>query len=276
MKRFFVPSKSKTSWFQLFKYGVYLAVLTNVILFFLKESNAAAHKFTNGIDLGELIKAYSSTIDTGSWVVLLLMFELETYILSAEQLKGKIKWLLRFLRTISYGFILYAFTGYWGNVQWVMDFFDINHTDLCQYKGLSWLLEVDQFKSIDASNCASLHDGTALFKKSDEVIYTNSTSLNRALKLAMTDLLNAGSWILVVLVLEMDVWLQLQNRLEGKIHIFSKYVKLFLYLILFGAAIYWGFQGSILEFWDAFLWILAFIFIENNIFGWQATAQETI
>lgn len=276
MKRIFVPSKSKTSWFQLFKYGVYLAVSTNVVLFFLKESNAAAHKFTNGIDLGELIKAYSSTIDTGSWVVLLLMFELETYILSEKQIKGNIKWLLRFLRTISYGFILYAFTGYWGNVEWVSGFFDITITDLCQFKGQSWLLEVDQFKSIDATNCSVLHDGTALLKKSDEAIYTNSSSLQRALKLAVTDLLNAGAWILVVLVLEIDVWLQLKKRLVSKIYIFSKYFKFILYLILFGAAVYWGLQGSILEFWDAFLWILAFIFIENNIFGWQANPEETI
>lgn len=32
------------------------------------------------------------------------------------------------------------------------------------------------------------------------------------------------------------------------------------------AAIYWGIKGDFVDFWDAFLWLVAFIFIELNVF----------
>jgi hypothetical protein len=39
-----------------------------------------------------------------------------------------------------------------------------------------------------------------------------------------------------------------------------------LYTILFAAATYWGFLGDFLDFWDAFMWLVAFFFIEMNLF----------
>ena len=35
------------------------------------------------------------------------------------------------------------------------------------------------------------------------------------------------------------------------------------------AAIYWGFRGDFVDFWDAFLWLVAFVFIELNVFEWR-------
>jgi hypothetical protein len=42
-----------------------------------------------------------------------------------------------------------------------------------------------------------------------------------------------------------------------------------LYLTLAIAAVYWGFEGEFLDFWDAALWLFAFVFIELNVFEWQ-------
>ena len=39
-------------------------------------------------------------------------------------------------------------------------------------------------------------------------------------------------------------------------------------------AAYWGFEGTFLDFWDAFLWLVAFIFIELNIFQWHEEAED--
>ena len=43
-----------------------------------------------------------------------------------------------------------------------------------------------------------------------------------------------------------------------------------LYSILFLAAVYWGVKGDFVDFWDAFLWLVAFVFIEMNVFEWRA------
>jgi hypothetical protein len=34
-------------------------------------------------------------------------------------------------------------------------------------------------------------------------------------------------------------------------------------------AIYWGFDGDFVDFWDAFLWLVAFFFIELNVVEWR-------
>ena len=55
----------------------------------------------------------------------------------------------------------------------------------------------------------------------------------------------------------------------------TKYVKFALYATLFLAAGYWGVAGDFLDFWDAALWLFAFIFIELNVFEWQhETSQQ--
>jgi hypothetical protein len=33
-------------------------------------------------------------------------------------------------------------------------------------------------------------------------------------------------------------------------------------------------SGDFLDFWDAFLWLVAFIFIEMNIFTWHSEVEE--
>jgi uncharacterized membrane protein len=73
----------------------------------------------------------------------------------------------------------------------------------------------------------------------------------------------------VVIVLEVEVRLQLKGRLTDRVVRNTAYLKYVLYGALFVAAAYWGFAGTFLDFWDAFLWLFAFIFIELNVGNWQ-------
>lgn len=270
MKDWLKKIKTNFSWFQLFKYTVYSLLVLNVFLFLNKELKAAVHRFSEGIIWTDVIDALSSTIDTGAWVVLILLFELETFVLSDKQLKGNIKWMLRLLRSFSYVVICYAFYGYLMKYGWVMDFAAIESSNLCPYIGQSWMVKPDVYQPITQDNCQHLSTTTDFFKKSGKNILTDLAHWQTSFRLVLTDIFNSGAWILVVLVLEFDIWLQLKNQLTGRIYFFSKVIKGILYTILLGAAIYWGIVGNFLEFWDAFLWIVAFIFIENNLFEWQA------
>ena len=92
--------------------------------------------------------------------------------------------------------------------------------------------------------------------------------------LGWTDVINSGAWILVVIVLEIEVRLQLRGNLSDRIMDANKYLKFALYGVLFGAAAYWGYAGDFLDFWDACLWLFAFIFIELNVFEWQYETQH--
>lgn len=267
-------STKKIPWFQLFKYAVYLLLTSNVFLFLRKEGLAASHRFTDGISLDELIAAFPSTIDTGAWVVLILLFELETYVLSDEKLQGHLKWVLRIIRSISYAFIVYSFTAYWTNYQWVLRFSSIEMTALCDFVGHSWMKQVDEFAKITTETCTTLSTSDSFLKFPERNILIDAEGWTKACRLAMLDVINSGAWILVVIVLEIDVWLQLQSKLTGKIYTISKFIKTILYLTLLSAAVYWGISGEFLDFWDAFLWIVAFFFIEMNLFEWQAQTNS--
>ena len=81
------------------------------------------------------------------------------------------------------------------------------------------------------------------------------------------DMYNAGTWLLVVLALEYDVYFPGEyHRLEW---LLRNLIKSSLYIALFLYAVIWGMEGELLDFYDAVLWILCFFFIELNILRFE-------
>ena len=81
------------------------------------------------------------------------------------------------------------------------------------------------------------------------------------------DFANALTWILVVLVLQYDIYFPGHY---GKSEWTARnIIKFALYGALFIFAVMWGLQGEALDFYDAFLWILSFFVIEMNIFNFE-------
>ena len=70
-------------------------------------------------------------------------------------------------------------------------------------------------------------------------------------------------------MLEIDVRLQLPGDKRADTRRLDTVVKPVLYVIFLLVAAYWGIAGDFLDFWDAFLWLFAFVIIELNIFEWQ-------
>ena len=75
------------------------------------HEDAFGHLWTRE-ELDQLREAYSATIDTFAWVILLLMFELETWTLDDRQFTKPVVLSLHGLRAACYVAILFAFVGY--------------------------------------------------------------------------------------------------------------------------------------------------------------------
>jgi len=258
--------------YQLFKYTVYAFLTFNIYLFFDEEFAAAALQFPNGIAPVDMIEAYSATVDTLAWVVLLLMFELETYVLDDDKFTRTTTWLLHGLRAICYAFIVYAFYGYIANLAFVVDTVPLAGVgDVCALLpgAWSWATTLDEYERITAANCASWSEAGVFVQFRDLPAIVDPAGLTDIVRLAWVDVINAAVWLLVVLVLEIDVRLQEGNRFEGLALKLSGAAKFVLYGILFLAAVYWGIKGDFVDFWDAFLWLVAFVFIELNVFEWR-------
>jgi hypothetical protein len=258
------------NWFNTLKWLTYGLLLINVGLFLQEEMLAVEYTFGDGLTLVDTIQAFAATIDTAAWVILLLLFELETSILPDEKIKGLTKWSMHGVRAICYLFIVYAFYGYLVELMMFYQVTPLPVADACALLGADWSLVVtiDEYTQLTDSNCSSL--GAELWRLESFKVVTDAANLKIVQNLAWTDVFNSAAWILVVVVLEADVLLQLRGKLEGRILLFSKLCKCILYPVLLLAAVYWWIDGDFLDFWDAFLWLFAFIFIELNIFDWQA------
>ena len=274
-RNYYLGSATRFRIFTYTKYLVYLLLSFNVYLFLQEELLALTYTFADGIEPGQLIQAFSATIDTGAWVILLLMFELETSVLDDNKIHGLVKWGLHGLRGLCYLALTYAFTGYYEELVTLYQVAPLSVTDACSLldSGYSLLIDLDEYLPLDAANCGAV--GSQLYTIADFDILADSETLKSAQWLAWVDVINAADWILVVIVLEVEVRLQLRGNLSDRVMAATRIIKFILYGLLFACAAYWGFLGDFLDFWDAALWLFAFIFIEMNVFEWQhATDQE--
>jgi hypothetical protein len=259
------------------KYIVYLLLCFNVYLFLQEELGALEHTFTNGLKPSEIIQVFAATIDTAAWVVLLLLFELETSVLDDDRIHGATKWALHGIRGLCYIAIVYAFTGYYAELLTLHQVTPLSIGDACALLGqdYSLLIDMDEYVALDSANCSSV--GPDIYRLADFNVVADSEVLRPVQWLGWTDVINSADWILVCVVLEIEVRLQLRGNLSDQIMGMTKFVKFVLYGVLFVAAAYWGYAGDFLDFWDAALWLFAFIFIELNVFEWQyETSQESI
>jgi len=197
----------RSTLFQAFKYIVYFFLAMNIYWFFAEEHLAAKIQFPNGVGLDLMIEAYAATIDTVAWVVLLLMFELETYVLEDEQFSRTVTWSLHGLRAICYAFIVYAFYGYVANLLTLDGITPLaNLRDLCALAGQwSYATTLDEFTTITTANCNSFSTATSFLRFDDMQAVVDLQGRKDIIALAWVDVINSAVWLLVVIVLEIDM-----------------------------------------------------------------------
>lgn len=264
--------------FQLFKYSVYALLTLNIYLFFAIEWAASPHRFADGIIPSDIIQGFAATIDTAAWVILLLMFELETYLLDDRHFTKRVTWTLHGLRAFCYIFIVYAFYGYLTKLIFLFGSGPLpNVSDICSLVDGQWAYAVDfdEYEILTAANCGSFSTANSFLQYPGMFAVVDQIGLTDIIRLAWVDVINAAVWLLVVLVLEIDVRLQERLKLEGAVLYLSIASKYILYSVLFLAAVYWGVKGDFVDFWDAFLWLVAFVFIELNVVEWRQESAET-
>ena len=262
--------------YQLFKYAVYALLTANIFIFFAEEWAASAHRFTDGIALDDIIEGFAASIDTAAWVVLLLMFELETYVLDDRQFTRRVTWALHGLRAICYGFIVYAFTGYVRKLVFLSASVPLTGVaDLCALVDGTWSygIDLDEYEFLTLANCTVLSTASAFIQFPGLAAVVDQAGFTEIIRLAWVDVINSGVWLLVVLILEIDVRMQERNLLEGGFLRISNFSKFILYSTLLAAAVYWTIKGDFVDSWDAYLWLVAFVFIELNVFDWR---QESL
>jgi hypothetical protein len=147
--------------------------------------------------------------------------------------------------------------------------------DVCTLIGTSftYIKEIDQYRPLTSEVCKAFGN-TPLIQIAGTQIITDQAQLVATQRLSTAEVTNSITWLLVVFILEVEVFLQLKGKLSDRKIALSKWIKSALYSVLFLVAGYWGIKGGFLDFRDALLWLVAFWFIEMNIFQWNVETKE--
>lgn len=257
--------------YALFKYSLYLLVLIDCGWFMREDWLAAQPMLAAGAPtVGALVASFAQSVDTWAWLGLLALFELETGSHRRRAIAEGRRRLLHVTRLVCYVGVVYAAVGYLHKFALLGGAAALADGNPCAWSdsGTAWLHALDDYPPITSANCAALRPAGALWYLQEANLLADAEGLAAARRLALTDVINALAWILVGLVLEFEVWARSAARRRFWLRGLPLATKGLLYAILAGAAVYWGMAGSFLDFWDATLWIAAFVFIEINVFQW--------
>ena len=130
------------------------------------------------------------------------------------------------------------------------------------------MIKLDDFVQLTLDNCAQLGADTRHVTGLEQVM-ASPAGLLEGQRLALVDVVNSATWILIVILLEIEVRLLTRWGGASRSVRMTNCLKVLFYTTLVLAAVYWGFKGDFLDFWDAALWLFAFVFIELNVFEWQ-------
>jgi len=258
---------------QLIKWLVYSLLLINFALYFKIDLQVATHTMRHGGTFLEWTRSFATTIDESAWVLLLILFELETYVLSDEPLSRPKAFLMHGIRVVCYislAHTLYALAVYLYDVNTAKAVKDV--TSLCQLLGkdISYTANL-VYTEINASNCKTLSNAAEFvyLDPPNFIIVTDLQAINVVNELAWVDLIEAITWLLILFIIESLVLLQDRGIATGSLFNSLKVIKILFYLLLWAALVYWIYRGHYMFAWDEFMWIAGFYVIGMNMDQWQ-------
>jgi hypothetical protein len=272
LKSMLIPLLRKPKVAQFVKWSVYSLLLVNFVVYMIDDWQAYNASLSDSAAINKILETFSDSIDMAAWVVLVILFELETYVLADRVLEDSAIRLVKLVRVLCYVLVIYAAYGFTANA---LDNFKITPlpeiTDLCspEVEGRFLQINIVDYEEIAAENCASISNDSAFFKIDVNVSLIGASVVRHVQNMGWVDISNAYVWILVVLLIELEVLLQEADRFRSRLLTRVRLVKTTLYLVLFINAGIWLSTGYPIYAWDAFLWIVGFWAIELNLATWE-------
>ena len=259
------------------KWIVYSLLLVNFALYLNWDWHAATHSMGPAEPLIKWLQAYAASIDYAAWLVLILLFELETYALSDAAFTPLVSRLVHGIRLICYLFVLHTVYAYSVNTYEV--YFEVEQaagvSDLCQVAdGRISFVHNQQYTYLNEDNCAELGTGSDYFLLDKGRVIADLVNLDRERLLAWLDVVEAVIWLFIMALIELTIRLQNRGVSSGQVVTRLNYLKFAGYSALMGIAVYWGLTDLFLNFWDETLWIGGFAAIEMNMSDWREELEE--
>ena len=261
------------------KYVVYAGLVFNLGRFVWDDYAAMHAALPVDASIGDYLNQFSTSIDMIGWVGLVFLFELETYAVPDEKWTAWLATSIRTLRVCCYVMIAQAAYGY--TVETIENYNTTQVeglTDICQIADQGTSLQISTFEYIEITreNCAELSDDDTFYTIGNEVSIIGEETLAQVQWQGWVDIDNAYVWLIVVFLIEVELFMQNHDRFSSPALKKVRAVKSFFYAVLIGNMFIWGFTGYYLYAWDAFLWIFGFWAIELNLAEWEMERVEEL
>ena len=262
------------------KLVVYSLLLFNFVFYVRDDWIIAGHTLHSGSTFLQWTSAYNTTIDESAWLLLLLLFEMETHLLAGRDLSRAHEIISLTIRLCCY--VVLAHTPY----AYAMTVYDLSQapiiegvTDLCQLadQNLSYAYNLVYTKITDG-NCSELSTASQFFFNDppDHLIVQDEMALALERRSALVDLVESITWLLILLSIEVVVWLQDKDITGGLLIKSANMAKVLLYSLLWFAIGYWIYLGHYMFAWDEFVWIVGFVAIEMNVVERRKDVKEPV
>ena len=262
------------------KLVVYSLLLFNFVFYVRDDWVIAGHTLHSGSTFLQWASAYNTTIDESAWLLLLLLFEMETHLLAGRDLSRAHEIISLIIRLCCY--VVLAHTPY----AYAMTVYDLSQapiiegvTDLCQLadQNLSYAYNLVYTKITDG-NCSELSTARQFFFNDppDHLIVQDEMALALERRSALVDLVESITWLLILLSIELVVWLQDKDITGGLLIKSANMAKVLLYSLLWFAIGYWIYLGHYMFAWDEFVWIVGFVAIEMNVVERRKDVKEPV
>lgn len=262
---------------QVIKVLVYGLLLVNFVQYIHNDITIASHTVHAGWTLKDWTTAFATTLDITAWLTLLLLLELETYLLSDEAFTRFRVMLMHGIRIVCFlaiGHTVFAFSDYLLELKKAVEHID---TSLCEFanQGLSFARNLEYW-NLSSDNCASLSTDTHFYQFAQGQALTDRAGMSIEWDLAWIDLFEVIAWLVILSMIELMVRLQEKGITGGPLRNFAKACKTVFYIALWVAAAYWGYRGHWMFVWDVSLWILGFMAIGMNLSEWRKEIEAEV
>ena len=258
------------------KWTVYALLLLNWFNYIYEDANRAYHTLTDSSNWFAITSEFATSIDVAAWFILLIMLELETYILEDEAWDGWVAKVVRGIRIVCFVMIAHTIVA---NANAVRQYLPENQwgqvTDLCELSSqdISFVYNLD-YTEITEESCADLPKADKYYQVGVDPVVSTYDGLKLELDLAWADLIEVVLWVLIIFAIELVVRMQDRGITGDALMTFLNRSKVVFYLILAMIAVYWGWLGHWIYTWDEFLWIAGFWAIEMNVSEWRDELLE--
>ena len=261
---------------QVIKWIVYSLIVVNFGFYVVEDFTRATHALHDESGLFDLIGAFATSSLVLAWLMLLAMFELETYAIEDDAWSGWVSKAVHGVRLFCFLMIAQAI---FALAEWTWQLREdvvLESSDgPCALVGqdFSWTYNLDYWE-ITEDNCAGLSADPVVYRLGGDAVVTDAKGQRLERQLAWGDLTEIIAWLIIILCMEVLVRLQGKGITDSPLMRRLRFVKVVLYGFLAFLALWWQSLGHTLYLWDTFLWIAGFSVIEMNLNEWRDEILE--